>query len=143
VKLFYRFILIISALALCSCAYVQQAKNAKVMSEFDDVAKDYNKLLRWREVENAGMMYMDPELRTEFMKSAEEMKKREVVITDYRILTTECLPEKKTAEVIAEFDYYVLPSNRIKTQTYHQDWVYMDTVSMRGWKVKSPLPPFE
>jgi predicted Holliday junction resolvase-like endonuclease len=135
--------MIFVVLMLCSCAYALQAKNSKISEEFERSAKDYNKLLRWREVENAGMIYMDPESREAFMKSAEEIKKRGVTIADYRILTSECIPEKKTAEVVVEFDYYTLPSNRIKTLTYRQNWSYLDTEEKKGWQLKSGLPPFD
>ena len=139
----YRYLMIFVILTLCSCAYALQAKNANISEEFDKSMKGYNKLLRWRDIEGAGMIYMDPELRDAFMKSAEDIKKRGVTITDYRILTSECLPEKKTGEVVAEFDYYALPSNRIKTLTYRQKWTYLDTGEKKGWQVKSGLPPFD
>jgi hypothetical protein len=105
--------------------------------------KGFNKMLRWRDVENAGMIYLDKELREAFMKTASEIKKRGVTITDYRIMTSECLPDKGTAEVVAEFDYYALPSNRIKTLTYHQKWMYLDSDEKKGWQLKSNLPIFE
>ena len=127
-------------LMLCACAY---AKETGIREEFDQSMKGYNKMLRWRDVENAGMVYLDPELRDAFMKTAGEIKKRGVTITDYRILTSECLPKKGTAEVLAEFDYYALPSNRIKTLTYRQKWTYLDTEEKKGWQLKSPLPLFE
>jgi len=142
-KQFCRFVAIFVGLMLCSCAYVRQAHQANVREEFEKSSKDYNKLLRWRDVESAGMIYMDPELRDAFMKSAEEIKKRGVVITDFRILTSECTPEKKTAQVVAEFDYYALPSNRIKTLTYRQNWTYLDGEDKKGWQLKSGLPPFD
>jgi len=130
-------------LMLCSCALALQAKNANISEEFEKSMKGYNKLLRWRDIEGAGMIYMDPELRDAFLKSAEDIKKRGVTITDYRILTSECLPEKKTGEVVVEFDYYALPSNRIKTLTYHQKWTYLDTEEKKGWQLKTALPPFD
>ena len=142
-----RYLLVLMVLMLCSCAYIQQGitkvEQAKIREEFDDSAKAYNKMLRWREIENAGMLYLDPEMRDEFMKSAEALKKRDVTITDYRILTSECLPEKKSAEVVVEFDYFVLPSNRIKTLTYRQNWIYLDTETKKGWQLKSGLPDFD
>jgi len=145
-KRMYRYLFVFMALMLCSCAYIQQGitnvEHAKIREEFDDSAKAYNKMVRWREIENAGMLYLDPEMRDEFMKSAEALKKRDVTITDYRILTSECLPEKKSAEVLVEFDYFVLPSNRIKTLTYRQNWIYLDTVTKKGWQLKSGLPDF-
>jgi len=142
-KQFYRYVMILVCLMLCSCAYALQAKHANIREEFEKSAKDYNKLLRWRDVEGAGMIYIDPELREAFMTTAEDFKKRGVTITDYRILTSECIPEKKSAEVVAEFDYYALPSNRIKTLTYRQKWIYLDTEEKKGWQLKSGLPPFD
>jgi hypothetical protein len=139
-KQLYRYVAMLVGLILCSCAY---AKQANIREEFDQSMKGYNKMLRWRDVESAGMIYMDPELRDAFMKSAEEFKKRGVTITDYRILTSECIPEKKTADVVAEFDYYALPSNRIKTLTYRQKWTYLDTEEKKGWQLESGLPPFD
>jgi hypothetical protein len=139
----YRYVMILVVLMLCSCAYALQVKHANIREEFDQSMKGYNKMLRWRDVENAGMIYLDPELRDAFMKSAEEIKKRGVTITDYRILASECIPEKGTGQVVAEFDYYALPSNRIKTLTYRQNWTYLDTEEKKGWQLKSGLPPFD
>ena len=135
-----RYVVGCIVLMLCACAYTKQVN---IREEFDQSMKGYNKLLRWRDIEGAGMAYLDPELREAFMKTAAEIKKRGVTITDYRILTSECLPEKGTAEVVAEFDYYALPSNRIKTLTYSQKWTYLDTEDKKGWQLKSPLPAFE
>jgi hypothetical protein len=142
-KQLYRYVLIFVVLMLCSCALALQAKNANISEEFEKSMKGYNKLLRWRDIEGAGMTYLDPELRDAFLKSAEDIKKRGVTITDYRILSSECLPEKKTGEVVAEFDYYALPSNRVKTLTYRQKWTYLDTEEKKGWQLKSGLPPFD
>lgn len=142
-KQYYRFVMIFAVLMLCSCAYALQAKHANIREEFEQSMKGYNKLLRWRDIESAGMVYLDPELRDDFLKTAADIKKRGVTITDYRIVTSECLPEKGTAEVIVDFDYYALPSNRIKTLTYRQKWTYLDTEDKKGWQLKSNLPTFE
>lgn len=132
-------LLLLCCLMTAACA----VPNSTIRGQFETSTKAYNKLLRWHEIESAGMIYVEPESRDEFMKSAADIKKREVTITDFRILTSECLPDKGTGEVMAEFDYYVLPSNRLKTQSYHQDWVYRDSNALKSWKVKSGLPPFE
>ena len=129
----------ISAVLLSSCAYTKQVN---MREEFDLSMKGYNKMLRWREIESAGM-YLDPELRDAFTETAGKIRKRGVTITDYRILSSECSPEKKSAEVVAEFDYFTLPSNRIKTLTYRQQWIYLDTEEKKGWQLKSALPAFE
>ena len=139
----YRYVMIFVVLMLCSCAYALQAKHANIREEFEQGMKGYNKMLRWRDIESAGMIYLDPELRDAFILTAEDIKKRGVTITDYRILTSECLPEKGTAEAVVDFDYYALPSNRIKTLTYRQKWTYLDSEEKKGWQLKSPLPSFE
>jgi hypothetical protein len=139
-KLCYRFMTILICLMLCSCSYYRNYNNR---DSCEKSIKGYNKMLRWQEVETAGMQYMDPEMRDSFLKTAESIRKRGVSITDYRILTSECVPEKNSADVVAEFDYYILPSNRIKTLTYRQKWIFLDTDEKSGWQLKSSLPEFD
>jgi hypothetical protein len=129
-------------LLCCLMATACSVPNSTIREQFEKNVKAYNRMLRWHEIESAGT-YLEPEQRDEFMKAAADIKKREVTITDFRILTSECLPDKGTGEVMAEFDYYILPSNRIKTQNYHQDWVYRDINEHKSWMLKSGLPPFE
>ncbi len=109
--------------------------------DFDKSIRAYNRMLRWHEAANAGMTYVDMGIRNDFMKQAEDLRKRGVTFTDFRFLTTECLPEKKSGEALVEFDYFILPSNRIKTTTYRQEWIYQDT--FKSWKLRSGLPPFD
>ena len=125
-------------LMLTACASIQ---TTSINEEFDRSVKAYNRLLRWHEIESAGVTYIDPELREDFLKQAETLKKRGLSVTDFRILSSKFVPEKKSGDVIAEFDYYILPSNRIKTISYRQDWAYQE--SIKSWKLKSKLPVFE
>lgn len=131
-------LILLCCLLMCACA-----TQATVREEFEKSMKGYNRMLRWQEVETAGLKYMEPELREAFLKSAEGIRKKGVTITDYRILTWECLPEENSATVVAEFDYYIMPSNRIKTLTYKQEWVYREISDRKSWKLKSGLPAFE
>lgn len=132
-------VVLLCCLLTGACASSRMASR----EEFEQSMKGYNRMLRWHEMENAGMIYLEPELRDAFMESAAGIKKRGVTITDYRILTSECVPEKRTASVLAEFDYYILPSNRVKTLTYKQQWVYRELDGNKGWRLKSELPPFD
>ena len=117
------------------------ATQTGLIEEFDRSVKAYNRLLRWHEIESAGMTYIDPDLREEFLKRADILKKRGLSVTDFRILSTTYLPEKRSGDVVAEFDYYILPSNRVKTISYRQEWVYLENI--KSWKLKSGLPAFE
>lgn len=117
------------------------AAGNRLGEEFERSVKAYNRLLRWHEIENAVMTYADPELLEGNLKQAESLKKRGVSVTDFRILSTRYLPEKKSGDVVAEFDYYILPSNRVKTVSQRQEWVYLE--NSKGWKLKNGLPTFE
>lgn len=133
-----------NVLLLCCCLFMAACvPNTGIREEFQQSTKNFNKMLRWHEIENAGMAYMEPQQRDAFLKSAESVRRRGITITDYRILTTECLPDKGTGSVIAEFDYYILPSNRIKTLTYKQEWSYSEVDKNKSWRLKNGLPPFE
>lgn len=129
-------ILLLTCLMLSACA-----TQTGLSEELDRSVKAYNRMLRWHELENAVATYSDPEQREAYQKQAETLKKRGVSITDFRILSTRYLPEIQTGEVVAEFDYYILPSNRVKTVSHHQEWVYRE--SIKSWKLKNGLPPFE
>ena len=128
--------LCVICLTLAACA-----THTGLSEEFDRSMKAYNRMLRWHEIENAVMTYSDPEQREDNLKQAETLKKRGLSVTDFRILSSRYLPEKKSGDVVTEFDYYILPSIRVKTISYRQEWVYME--SIKSWKLKSGLPPFE
>jgi hypothetical protein len=136
----YHVVTLMCCLMLCSCGTI---RHQRIQESCEKSIKAYNRMLRWQEIENAGATYMVPEAREDFMKTAESIRKRGVSITDFRILTQECVPEKATAEVVAEFDYYILPSNRIKTLTYRQNWVFIETEFLRAWQLKTGIPEFE
>jgi len=136
-------LLLLCCLFMTACAYARQSG---MREDFEKQMKDFNRMLRWQEMEHAGMLYIAPESRAAFIKGVEAAGKKGITITDYRILTFECLPEQNKATAVALFEYYTLPSNRIKSITYNQDWVYNDTSnnnSKKGWILKSGLPQFE
>lgn len=128
---------------LCSALMVLTAcaTQTGLSEEFDRSVKSYNRMLRWHEIENAGSTFVDPAWRDDFMKQAESLKKRGLTVADFRILSTKYIPENKSGDVVAEFDYYILPSNKVKTITYRQDWAYRE--NSKSWVLKTGLPVFE
>ena len=131
-------IVLLSCVMLTACTAATQAG---LSEEFDRSVKSFNRMIRWQEIENAGVTYIDPKLQDEYLKQAESLKKRGLTFADFRILTSTCLPEHKSGDVIAEFDYYMMPSNKIKTVSYRQEWAYQESV--KGWILKTVLPVFE
>ncbi len=136
ISLFKKILLLSICLIMTACV-----SDMGIREDFEKSMRAYNRMLRWQEVENAGMLYMEKDQRDVFMRNAESLKRRGVTMADFRILTFECLTEQKTGDVVTEFDYFILPSNRIKTVTYRQEWVYLE--ALKSWKLKSGLPPFE
>jgi len=131
-------------IVLLSCLVTTACVNhTGIREEFEKSVKDYNRLLRWHEVPTAGMIYMVPEEREAYSASADKIKKQDLTITDYRILTMECFTDTGKGDAVVEFDYYILPSNRIKTLTYKQEWIYREISDKKTWKVKSALPVFK
>jgi hypothetical protein len=128
---------------LCCLATTACVNHTGIREEFEKSVKDYNRLLRWHEVAAAGAIYMIPEEREAFTAAAGKIKKQDLTITDYRILTMECLTEKGSGDAVVEYDYYILPSNRIKTLTYKQEWTYREISDKKSWKLKSALPVFK
>lgn len=138
-----RRIVKIVAMLFCGLLMAACVPDKGFREEFESSVKGYNRMLRWQEVVGAGQMYMEPEGRETYLTTAESMRRRGVTITDFRILTMEMLSDRKRGDVMVEFDYYALPSYRIKTLTYKQDWVYRDVDDKKSWRVKSALPPFD
>ena len=131
-----KIFLAVTCLSLAGCA-----TQTSISGDFGRSVKAYNRMLRWHEIESAGRTYIDPELRDEFLKQADSLKKRGLSVTDFRIISTKYIPESKSGDVTAEFDYYILPSNRIKTIFYRQDWVYQE--KSKVWQLRSDLAVFE
>ena len=131
------FLCIVCLIQTACAAYAQKG----LSDEFDRSVKAYNRLLRWHEMENAVMTYADPEQREDLLKQVDSLKKSGLSVTDFRILSTRYLPEKKSGDVVAQFDYFILPSNRIKTISHRQEWLYQE--NSKSWIIKTGLPPFE
>jgi len=131
-------IVLLSCIMLTACAAASQAG---LCEEFDRSVKSYNRMIRWHEIENAGMTYIEPELRDRYMNQAESLKKRGLTVADFRIVTSTCLPERRVGDVVAEFDYYMMPSSKIKTVSYRQEWAYRENI--KSWILKTGLPVFE
>jgi hypothetical protein len=128
--------LCVICLLLAACA-----TRPGLSEELDRSVKAYNRMLRWHEIESAVVTYTDPERQEECLKQADVLRKRGLSVTDFRILSTRYLPESQTGDAVAEFDYFILPSNRVKTLSSHQEWVYRE--NSKSWKINSGLPPFE
>lgn len=133
----------IIAVLFCGLLVAACVPDKGFREEFEHSVKTYNRMLRWQEVVAAGQLYMEPEGREKFMATSDAMGRRGVTITDFRILTMDFLSDRKRGDALVEFDYYSLPSFRIKTLTYKQDWIYRDVDGSRSWRVKSPLPSFD
>lgn len=141
----WHLLLLMVPLVLNGCAAYQNMNRREAC---DKSIKDYTKLVRWQEAEKAAIAFVDAKQRPIYDKAAESLRRRQVTIADSRILAHECHTEKRTAEATVEFDYFVLPDNRLKTLTDRQTWAFRENTKEDpdqgdGWKLTSPLPAFK
>ncbi len=111
----------------------------------DRSIREYSRLVRWSEMEKAVIAMVDQGQRDAYARTAESMRRRDVTMVDARILAQECHAKQGRAEATMEFDYFVMPDNRLKTVTDHQQWVYREGSSddqVPGWKLITPPPRF-
>lgn len=142
---FHWCLLLLLPVVLNGCAAYQNMNRREAC---DKSIKDYTKLVRWQEAEKAAIAFVDPKQRSVYDKAAEILRRRHVSIADARILAQQCQIEKRSAEATVEFDYFILPDNRLKTLTDRQVWVFRESTKEDpdqgdGWKLTSPLPEFK
>jgi len=133
-----RIVLLLSAVVLLGAC--QTMKNKSASESFEQSSKAYNKLIRWDEMSSAQWAFPPEELREEYGRRVESAKG--VKITDYRVKSTECSPERGEATVIVEFEYYREPSVTTRTVMDVQKWKYVDENGSRTWRLMSLLPLF-
>lgn len=143
---FKRFaVLLLVSMVLHGCSLYKRMNRQE---DCDHMIKDYNRLVRWQEAEKASIAFVYEKRRPTYNKSIEQLRRRGLSMADYRILSMQCMSDKKRAEATVEFDYYILPDNRLKTVTDHQTWIYQEANDQEpdlgeGWKLMSPLPEFK
>ena len=111
-----------------------------VAQRFDDTYPEYNRLVRWQEHQNACLGFADPSVKEECLARARTAKGASMA--DYRVKRVDVDSAKGTATVRVEFDYYVLPSTRLKTLEDVQEWRYEQVDGKERWRIVTPLPDF-
>lgn len=128
-------VLVVLALVLAGC------RNPYLVAQrFDDTYREYNRLVRWQEHQNACLGFADPSVAEECLARAGVAKGASMA--DYRVKGVDIDPAKGTATVRVEFDYYVLPSTRLKTLEDVQEWHYEEVDGAERWRIVTPLPDF-
>lgn len=131
--MFYRIALLVTIIALLGgCATI---RNKTVGSALEKSSKDFNSMMRWNDMENAGRAFLPENLQEDFRKNLKGLK-----ITDFRVKNIDCSPEKGKATVTVEFDYYREPSITMHTVVYAQQWEYLTENNSNRWQLKN-LPP--
>lgn len=118
------------ALAACSTLYPPAAR-------FETANREYNRLLRWLEFEQAAQAYVPLPARDSFLARVGSVKG--VRIVDYRIKHVEFRQEGTEALSTVELDYYLTSDNRVKTIEDRQSWRYDKD---QGWQISSAPPEF-
>jgi hypothetical protein len=134
------FLLSMSAviLFLASC---QSMHNNKVSEDFDKGTRNYIRMVRWNELDQTPLSFVEDSLRAEFEKRVKAAK--DVQIADYRVKNIECKPDKGVGELTVEWDYYIPPSITLKTVEDPQKWRYVEEENRKGWMLLTLFPEFK
>jgi hypothetical protein len=124
-----------SCLLLAGCA-----TSSGIREAFELSSREYNRMLRWKEMDEACAAFSDAPLVKECRERGAAL--RDVSMADLRIRNTEYRGEKtrETATVRVEIDYFVLPSGRVKTAEYLEQWAFRDLDGRKRWCITT-LPP--
>ena len=106
--------------------------------QFDKSSRDYNRMVRWSELNQAAVNYADKATRSDYEKHLAAAKGAK--IADFRVKSVDYDEEKKSAEVLVEFDYYGPSGLTLKTVEDRQQWHY---VEKDGWRLTSMPPAFQ
>lgn len=101
-------------------------------------SREYNEMVRWKELDSACLSHVDKGLLDECRKRAEAA--RDVKVADYRVVSVERSQSGKEATIRVQIEYYIPPSATIKTMEDLQKWRYENGESGQGWRLVS-LPP--
>jgi hypothetical protein len=109
-----------------------------ISKDMEESSKSYNKMIRWHELDTAGAFFVPEELQEEFSRKVQAAKN--VTVTDYRVKSYQCSPERGEATVIVDIDYYREPSITLKTVEDTQQWKYVQENETKRWRLMT-LPP--
>lgn len=130
----------ILVLVLCAAALAGCRNTYLVADRFEESSREYNRSIRWQELEQACLAFAGAGVKDECLARAKEAKGASMA--DYRVTATELDPEKGTAMVRMEVDYYILPSTRLKTVEDVQQWRYEEVDGAERWRIITPPPAF-
>jgi hypothetical protein len=104
--------------------------------------REYNDLVRQNEFDKA-KFFVYESVRDEFGVRAKAAKS--VKVTDYRVLSTDYETGKGEEIIEVHFNYYIPPSDTLKTVMDRQKWsfVYVKDEERKRWRLMTPLPEFK
>jgi hypothetical protein len=135
-----RIMLLLSVIALVGGC--ETIRNKNIGFEFEQKSKSYNLLVRWNELDKAIAAIPPDRLREEFRLKVKAAKG--VTVTDVRVKSQSCSPQKGEAMVVMDIDYYREPSVTLKTVEDVQKWQYVEEEKdSRVWRLMSLPPDFK
>ena len=112
-----------------------------VREDLHSSVREYNDLVRQNEFDKA-KFFVYEKVREEFEVRAQAAKS--VKVSDYRVLSTDYETGKGEEIIEVNFNYYIPPSNILKTVVDRQKWsfVYVKDEERKRWRLMTPLPEF-
>jgi len=108
--------------------------------KLETASKEYNKMIRWKEMDNACVTFAEEGDKEGCLKRALTLK--DLQITDIRTRDIELGREGVEATVSTEIEYYLLPSTVVRIIQDRQSWRFLGSHETGEWRITNPLPKF-
>jgi len=125
-----------SCLLLTGCT----ATSSGIRDAFELSSREYNRMLRWNETDDACVAVSDTPVLEECLKRSAALRKASIVDVRVRSIDYKDDENREEATVVVEVDYYVLPSGRLKTQVHSEKWALRDIGGKKSWRITTPPP---
>ena len=132
-----KIITVLLFLLTSGCQTFQQADQKTLL---DEALRDYMQYLRWQDFYDAAT-FMVKENRAAFLEDFSG--KEGLNITDLTLVNLEPTANPNEYQVVLRLEYFLLPSNTVRTKDIHQTWVlFLDPSSFKpkGWFIVTPFP---
>ncbi len=129
-------IMLFLLLALTGCAGTEKYNPT---TDFVLTTNNFCEALRWKDFFGASR-YVVPAAQEEFLAQFEEDP--DLFVVDSRVKKIDLEKKENGAEVVYEMEYYHLPSSRVRTWTWTQEWILIreKTLKQGVWLIEKAPP---
>ncbi|MBN2428048.1 MAG: hypothetical protein JXK94_06915 [Deltaproteobacteria bacterium] len=134
-----KIITVLLFLLTSGCQTFQQVDQKTLL---DEALREYMMYLRWQDFHDAAT-FMVKENQAAFLEDFSG--KEDLNITDLTLVNQAATANPNEYQVVLRLEYFLLPSNTVRTKDIHQTWVLIldpKSIKPKGWFIATPFPEF-